>query len=205
EAFALAFDAAALYDLGPDGTAGGGPFSTYLAQTTKAVDLAGASSGTANTHTRVVAGLKALVDDGKRLNGFAFDDVVEPDFLTALDTTGRPLYVETPLAETTSVVRPGRLIGRPSFMSDHIAEPTPTTASTKYTVGWGGDWSQAVWGAVGGISYDVSTEATVTINGQLVSLWEHNLVAIRAEAEYGFLVNDPEAFVKYQYTTPAGG
>jgi len=54
-----------------------------------------------------------------------------------------------------------------------------------------------VWGAVGGISYDVSTQATVTINGALTSLWENNLVAIRAEAEFGLLINDTEAFVKY--------
>ena len=47
------------------------------------------------------------------------------------------------------------------------------------------------------ISYDVSTESTVTINGELVSLWEHNLLAVRAEAEYGFLVNDVDAFVTY--------
>jgi hypothetical protein len=30
-----------------------------------------------------------------------------------------------------------------------------------------------------------------------VSLFEHNLVAILAESEYGVLVNDVEAFVKY--------
>ena len=38
-----------------------------------------------------------------------------------------------------------------------------------------------------------STEATVTINGSLTSLWEKNLLAIRAEAEYGFVVNDVDA------------
>jgi hypothetical protein len=43
----------------------------------------------------------------------------------------------------------------------------------------------------------VSTEAAVTINGALVSLFENNLVAILAEAEYGFLVNDPSSFVKF--------
>jgi HK97 family phage major capsid protein len=204
EAFAQAFDLAALYDRGPDGTAGGGPFATYLAQTTKAVDLDGTSTATANTHTRVVAGLRALVDDGKRLTGFALDEVTEPDFLDALDTTGRPLYIDTPLTDTTqAAARPGRLINRPSYMADGVAEPVPGTASTAYTVAFGGNWTQAAWGVVGGISYDVSTQATVTINGELVSLWEHNLVAIRAEAEYGFLVNDPESFVKYQFTTPA--
>jgi hypothetical protein len=44
----------------------------------------------------------------------------------------------------------------------------------------------------------VSTEAAVTINGSLVSLFERNLVAILAEAEYGFVVNDVEAFVAYE-------
>ena len=42
----------------------------------------------------------------------------------------------------------------------------------------------------------MSTEASVTINGSLTSLWEKNLVAIRAEAEYGFVVNDVDAFTK---------
>ncbi len=37
----------------------------------------------------------------------------------------------------------------------------------------------------------------MTINGSLVSLWEHNLLAVRAEAEYGWLVNDVDAFVTY--------
>jgi hypothetical protein len=63
-------------------------------------------------------------------------------------------------------------------------------------VAYGGDWSMAAWGVVGGINYRVSTEATVTIDGNLVSAFEHNLVAIVAEAEYGWVVSDPEAFVE---------
>lgn len=200
EAFAVAFDRAALYNLGPDGT-GTGPFDTYIAQTTKAVQLDVDSTATGNVHTAVVAGLKALVDDGKRLTGFALDEVTEPLFLSALDTTGRPLYVETPLADTTAAAaRPGRLINRPSYMSEGVAHPDETEPRT---VAFGGNWNQAAWGVVGGITYDVSTQATVTIGNQLTSLWEHNLVAIRAEAEYGFLVNDPESFVQYQLGAPA--
>lgn len=202
EAFALAFDLAALYNKGPDGTAGGGPFDTYIAATSKSVELGTTTQANGGVHGDIVAGLKALVDDGKRLTGFALDDRVEPILLGAVDANGRPIYIDTPLDETTNAARPGRLIGRPSYMTDGVAEDVPGTPSTAYTVGFGGDWSQAVWGAVGGISYDVSTQATVTINGSLVSLWEHNLVAIRAEAEYGFLVNDPEAFVKFTETTP---
>jgi len=209
EAFALAFDLAALYDRGPSGVAGGGPFATWIAQTTKTVPLGtangqgGAAASAGGTYKDVVNGLQLLVDDGKRLTGFAFDEVVEPTFLSSVDTTGRPLYVDTPLTETTqAAARPGKLIGRPSYMRDGIADVTPA-AATDYTVGFGGNWNEAVWGAVGGISFDVSTQATVTINGTLVSLWENNLVAIRAEAEYGFLVNDTQAFVEYQFQTAA--
>ena len=56
-------------------------------------------------------------------------------------------------------------------------------------------------GVVGGISYRVSTEATVTINGALTSLWENNLVAVLAEAEYGFVLADEDAedFVAYEF------
>ena len=82
-------------------------------------------------------------------------------------------------------------MNRPSFLGEGVA-----SADGYSVVGYGGDWSRAVWGVVGGISYDVSTEATVTINGSYVSLFENNLVAIRAEAEYGWLVDDPQAFVK---------
>lgn len=195
EAFALAFDQAAFYDRGPDGTAGGGPFATFIAQTTKSVELGSTTKENGGIHGDINAGLKLLVDTGKKLTGFALDDRMEPLFMGAVDTVGRPLYVDTPLDETTTAARPGRLIARPSFMAEGIGEAVPGVLA------FGGDFSQAAWGAVGGISYDVSTEATVTINGELTSLWEHNLVAIRAEAEYGWLVNDVESFVKYTNAT----
>jgi hypothetical protein len=58
-----------------------------------------------------------------------------------------------------------------------------------------------VWGQIGGLSYDVSDQATLDLSAAgdgsgLVSLWQNNLVAVRVEAEFGVLVNDPESFVK---------
>lgn len=199
EAFAIAFDNAALHDFGPDGTAGGGPFATWIDQTTKSVELGTTSQANGGIHKDIVAGLTLLVNDGKRLTGFGWDDVAEPKFWGAVDTTGRPLYVDLPTDDTSgTIARPGRLLNRPSYMGQGLS--TPIIAGTPNTggiVGYGGDWTQAAWGAVGGISYRVSTEATVTINGVLTSLWENNLVAILGEAEYGWLVNDVAAFVKY--------
>lgn len=183
EAFAIAFDSAALH-----GTAT--PFTTYIDQTTQTdIEIGTATAAQGSVHTDINNGLKALVDDGKRLTGFAFDAVAEPLFNAAVDTTGRPLFIDSPLVETAETVRAGRILGRPAFMGEGVASGT--------IIGYGGDWKQTAWGVVGGISYDVSTEATVTINGELTSLWEHNLLAVRAEAEYGWLVNDVDAFVTY--------
>jgi HK97 family phage major capsid protein len=183
EAFGRAFDAAALH-----GTSS--PFSTYLGQTTKSIVLGTATQANGGLHKDIVDALGLLVNDGKRLNGFALDEVVEPLLLGAVDSTGRPIYIDTPLDETSAAVRPGRLIGRASFLVNEIAAGD--------VVGFAGDWTQAAWGAIGGINYKVSTEATVTIDGELVSLFENNLVAVLAEAEYGFLVNDPQSFVSLE-------
>lgn len=181
EAFAIAFDAATLH-----GTSTPFGASNYVAATTKAVELGTATQANGGIYADVNGALKLLVDDGKKLTGWALDDTTEPTFNAAVDLNGRPLFVDATYEE--SALSGGRLLRRPAFYNEGVAAGT--------TVGFAGDWSQAVWGAVGGISYDVSTEASVTINGVLTSLWEHNLVAIRAEAEYGWLVNDAEAFVK---------
>jgi HK97 family phage major capsid protein len=190
-AFATAFDYASLYDLGGDGT-GSGPFDHWIDETTKRVELGTNSSEDGGIHADIVEGLRLLVEDGKRLRGFAFDDVVEPTFLSSVDTSGRPIYIDTPLDDTTTVVTPGRLIGRPAFMGEGVS------SADGDTVGFGGDWSKTAWGVVGGISFRTSTEATVTINGELTSLFENNLVAILAEAEYGWVVGDTDAFVAYE-------
>lgn len=192
EAFAIAFDRAALYDQGPDGTAGGGPFATFInSSPLTTVELGTAAASAGGVHKDFTSALQLLVDAGKRLTGFALDEQLEPMLLGAVDTTGRPLYVDlTTDATGDGLARPGRILGRRSFMGPGVADDAAAEIQ-----GWAGDWTQAAWGVVGGISYAVSTEASVTINGSLVSLWENNLVAIRAEAEYGFLVNDLDAFV----------
>jgi len=184
EAFAVAFDAAALY-----GTAS--PFSTNLSTGSSTQEFTGTTPAFTAVYDDLNAGLSTLVNAGKKLTGWAFDNRFEPVLNGSKDTANRPLFVESPFTETNGPVREGRLLGRQAFIGDGIYD-----ATTK-TYGFAGDWSQAAWGAVGGISYNVSTEATVTINGTLTSLWENNLVAILAEAEYGFLVNDAASFVKF--------
>lgn len=197
-AIASAFDAAALH--GDDS-----PFTTNIDQTPHTVTLEGASSATANGWTRLNEGLSQLVNDrsepftdGRRLSGFVFDTTAEPVLNSSLDTAGRPLFVDTPLSETDTAVRPGRVMGRPSVINEGVGNAE--------TLGYGGDWSQVVWGTVGGISFKVSTDTTLPIgpNGEMISLFQHNLVAVLCEAEYGFLINDVNSFVRYTRAAEAG-
>lgn len=190
EAFALAFDAAALH--GTNSPFGSG---NNISATTKSVALGTATAANGGIFADVNAGLSLLVNDGKRLTGTAWDAIAEPLFNGSVDANGRPLFIDSPTVETAEVVRAGRLLGRPSYIGEGVAAGT--------VVGFGGNWSKAVWGVVGGITYDVSTQATVTLDGELVSLFENNLVAIRAEAEYGWDVDDVASFVKF--TEPTGG
>ena len=181
EAFAIAFDAAALH--GTNSPFGAGQ---NIDATTKSVTLGTTAEAKGGIYGDVNAALSLLVNDKKKLTGFAFDTTAEPVFNASVDLQGRPLFVDAVYDNTA--LQGGKLIGRQSVYKDEIG--------TDEVIGYAGDWSKAVWGVVGGNSYDVSTQATVTLDGELTSLWEHNLVAIRAEAEYGFHVADPESFVK---------
>lgn len=202
EAFAIAFDRAALHDEGPGGAAGAGPFSTFVAQTTKTQEIGATTQSNGGVFVDFVEAQRKLVSDtdasGRRyqLTGFALDTVVEPLLWGSVDTSGRPIWTDVPTDDNAPAISSsGRLLGRRSFMGEGVASANMTDV-----VGFAGDWSQAAWGAVGGITYRISTEAPVTINNEMVSLFENNLVAILAEAEYGFLVNDPDAFVELTNT-----
>ncbi len=184
EAFAVAFDAAAMH-----GTAS--PFSTNLDTGSSTQEFTGASPAFTSVYDDLNAGLATLVNAGKYPTGWAWDRRMEPVFNGAKDTAGMPIFNDRMLTEAAGPVRQGRLLGYDAFIGSGVYADAPKI------YGYLGDWSQTAWGAVGGISYKVSNEATVTINGELVSLFENNLVAILAEAEYGWLVNDASAFVKY--------
>lgn len=184
EAFATAFDAAALH-----GTSS--PFTTNLDTGSSTQEFTGTTPAFTAVYDDLNAGFATLVNAGKKVTGWAFDSRMEPVFNGTKDTAGRPLWIDSPTVDQAGPIREGRLFGRPAFTGDGIYAATPKI------YGYAGDWTQVAWGVVGGISYRVSTEAAVTINGALVSLFENNLVAILAEAEYGFLVNDAASFVKF--------
>ncbi|MDP7733647.1 phage major capsid protein [Mycobacterium paragordonae] len=181
-AIAMAFDAAALHGTNT-------PFDQYLDQTTKVRGLKPNAYDTLG-----INGLGDLVNDGKRWSATLLDDVVEPILNAAKDDAGRPLFIESTYEGVTNPFRQGRILGRPTILSDHVKK------TGSHVVGYQGDFSQIVWGQVGGLSYKVSNEATINYgtaeSPNLISLFQHNLVAVLVEAEFGLLINDVDAFVK---------
>jgi len=187
EAFANAFDAAVMW-----GTST--PFAAFLQQTTAAVEIGTTTQANGGIYGDFVAALSLLVTNDKKLTGYALGAKLEPKIQGAVDTTGRPIFVDTnPSDAVFDGTLRGRLLGRPAFLDE--------AADSGTNRGFAGDFTQIAWGAIGGISYDVSTEASVTINAALVSLWENNLVAIRAEAEYGMVINGVSNFVEFTDAT----
>ena len=100
EAFAKAFDAAALH-----GTSSPFGAEQNLAATTKAVKLGTAKQPQGGLFGDVNSGLDLLAKARKKLNGFVFDDIVEPMMNTAMDTTGRPIFISAPTNGTAEPVR----------------------------------------------------------------------------------------------------
>lgn len=188
-AFAMAFDKAGLF--GVDS-----PFPTYINQTTKSISLpdpGGAGVSNLGPYDALgVNGLKLLVDDGKKWTHTLLDDTAEPILNGAKDANGRPLFLESPYDGLNNPYREGRILSRPTILSDHVKSGT--------TIGFAGDFSKVIWGQVGGISYDVSDQATLNLGTpsepEFVSLWQHNLVAVRVEAEYAFHCNDAGSFLR---------
>lgn len=178
EAFAVAFDAAALH-----GTST--PFTAYLAQTTNTREMGTAAAAAGGVYTDLVEGMRLVVADGYRVRGFAFSDLAELDLIGAIGTDGRPLLVDVGDGAIGQ-----RLLGRPVVFHEGVGLTTVR--------GFGGDFSKAAWGAVGEIEYDVSEEATLTLtDASTINLWQDNMVALRAEAWYGWAVRDLNAFVRY--------
>lgn len=180
EAIAVAFDQAVLHKLDS-------PFGAALTDTTKSVALG------PNAYTALNDGLQLLLDDGKKWTGTLLDSKSEPILNGSVDGAQRPLFLEATYQDINAPFRAGRVIGRPTYIGDNVALDS--------VLGFQGDFSQVIWGQIGGISYDVSDQATLdlSVNGDgsgIVSLWQQNMIAIRVEAEFGVLVNDPEAFVK---------
>lgn len=204
-AFARGFDMAAIH--GKNMKGGSGPFADYLASTSKSVTLGTTAQSNGGIWGDFVDGMEEIIDDDWDYTGTVADNRLKPKLLKATSTTGEPLFVETrqPGAGTGAALQ-GELIGEPLAYSRSVSGKL-RRQSTSVDSGLraiGGDWSQAAYGVGMDISVKLSREATyIDEDGNVHSAWQENLVLILAEAYYGFIIGDEEAFVKFT-GTPSG-
>ena len=171
-ALAQKFDATVFH-----GTAPGSNFDTLAAVTAQTI------SGTGNSvYKALVAADTAIATAGGICNGFAISAQGKGELLTAVDSTGRPLFVNS-----VSEGAVPQILGNPvAYSKAAYKDGTSGTGATPDVLGFAGDWTQAVYGIVEGVKIDMSDTATLTISNALTSLWERNMFAVRAEIEIGF-------------------
>lgn len=202
-AFARAFDMAAIHGKTMRGATG--PFTDYLAMTTNTVALGTASQGTGGIWKDFVDGMAEVVDEDWDYTGTVADHRLKPLLLQATDTTGRPILVDTTVPGTQQASA-GTLIGEPLAYSRSVSgkQRRQSASSDTGLRAVGGDWSQAAYGVGMDITVRISKEATyIDEDGGVHSAFQENLVLLLAEAYYGYVQGDAQAFVTYT-GTPSG-
>lgn len=150
------------------GTAPGSDFDT-LANVTK-------QSLATDVYQGLVAADTDIALHGGISNGYIFSAQGKGLLLGATDTTKRPIFnavtekgIPVVLGQRTEITKAAFKSGLPS------------------TVGFTGDWTQAVWGMVDGVKINFSEDASLTLaDNSVINLFERNMFAVRAEIEVGF-------------------
>ena len=174
-ALAKKFDATVFH-----GTAHGSGFNVLAGCTAQSI------SGTGNSfYGALVNADVAIAAQGGDVNGYAFSPQARGEMLSALDSTDRPIFINN-VAEGAIP----RLLGHPVYYSKGTYKAgTSGSGATPDVIGFAGDWTKAWYGTVEGVKIDISNQATLTISNTAVNLWEHNMFAVKAEIEVGFIAD----------------
>ena len=185
------------------GTTPGTGFDVLTSCTAQSIDVN--ASGEGGFYKALVAADVDIAAHDGDINGFAFSPQARGEMLSALDKDGRPIFINN-VAEGAIP----RLIGQPVYYSRGLyaagnaasGSGSGAIAAKPDVLGFAGDWTKAMCGTVEGVKVDISNQATLTIGSSAVNLWEHNMFAVKAEIEVGF-VADTSCFNKIVRTHTA--
>lgn len=196
--FALAakFDATVFH-----GTAPGSGFDVLSSATAVGIKP-GTSANT--TYKGLVAADTAVTTAGGLISGWALAPQARQYLLGATDTQNRPFFLDSASAGGRGL----SLLGAPTQTVKAVyASGTPNT------LGFAGDWSEAMYGTVEGVQIALTDSAaiisgtkSVAVTGgtagatvdipNVISPYQRNMFALRCEIEVGFIVRDASYFVK---------
>lgn len=172
---------------------------TFLAGTIKAPSTDGmdtladapAVSLGKSTYADFMKAYEKVSTNGGTLNGWAMSPEGQAKILGATDNNGRPLI--TPDVSSSTI---GNVLGAPVYKSPwgHKAATTGDTA-TPEVFGIAGDWNEALFGMVSGITLKASDIASVKVGDEMISLWQRNMLGFLIEFECGFIVKNKNRFV----------
>ena len=138
--------------------------------------------------TDVYAGLVAADTDisvhGGIVNGYAISPQARGILLGATDGNQRPLFINNVSEGAIPMI-----LGAKTYQSKGAFVPGDSSASPAIpdTVGFAGDWTQALYGVVDGVNITISEDANLDLaNGTTINLFQRNMFAVRAEIEIGF-------------------
>lgn len=133
---------------------------------------------------------KVTAADGT-VDGWALSPQGRSILRQTTDNNGRPLFLNGTSGSDVSTV-----LGNPTYISKGVHVPAVAGENTKpEIVGVAGEFASAAWGTPEGIQTSISDQASITIDGKQVNLWEQNMFAVRIEMEFGFRVRDINRFV----------
>lgn len=169
-----------------NGTAPGSGFDVLTNCTAQSIDVN--ASGEGGFYKALVATDMDIATHDGDLNGYAMSPAARGEMLSALDNDARPIFIN---AVSEGAIP--RLLGQPVFYSKGLYfagnAASGSTAAKPDVLGFAGDWTKAMYGTVEGVKIDISNQATLTINDSAVNLWEHNMFAVKAEIEVGFIAD----------------
>ena len=131
--------------------------------------------------------LGRIEEDGFQDNiAFAAHTTLKARLRNLRDDNGLPIF------QPANAKEPATLYGYPIRFSRNMCK-VGSPAAHELIVG---DWEYAFEGLRGGIRYDITNQATVTIGGLPKNLWEHNMEAIKLWVRRAFRMRDVNAFAK---------
>jgi len=160
-----------------------GPTSGTLANFDNLSAVTGYDLGAtgASTYAGLVAADGTISAQGGVMNGIALAPQGKSALLGAVDGENRPLF--------NTVTENGitRVLGAPVQISNAAYKAGTTSPAVADVVGIAGDWNHAMYGTVEGIQMRYSSDATLTVDGGTINLFQQNMFAVLVEIEVGFV------------------
>lgn len=136
-----------------------------------------AQSLASDPYAGLVAADTDIAINGGILNGFVLAPQGKGILLGATDQDKRPLFINNVAEGAIPMILGARTeVSKGAYVS-----------GSPQTIGFAGDWTQAMYGVVEGVKIDFSSDATLDLgNGTTINLFQRNMFAVRAEIEIGF-------------------